>query len=80
MVAPALEPAGQPHVDQLGLAARRDDDIRGFDIPMDDTAQRRVHKRVRDLQRDIDRLGDGERRRFSTFCRTVTPSMYSKAI
>ena len=38
VVAAALEPARQAHVDQLGPPLRRQDDVRRLDVAMDDAA------------------------------------------
>ena len=58
VVAPALEPAGQAHVDELGPALRRDDDVRRLDVAMDHPALGGVDQGVGDLEREVDRLAD----------------------
>src|SRR5262245_50195711 len=46
---------GQSHIDQLDLALRSDQDVRWFDIPMNDVAAGRVRQRFCDLQRVVER-------------------------
>ena len=80
VVAAALEPPGQAHVDQLGAALRRQDDVRRLDVAMDDTSPGCVHEGIGDLECDVDGFGDGQRAGGSTRWRIVSPSIYSKAM
>ena len=56
-VAPAFEPPRQSHVDQLGSALRRQDDIRWLDVSMDDASPRCVYECIGDLKCDVDGFG-----------------------
>ena len=58
VVAVALEPASQAHVDQLRTALRRDDDIRWLDVAMHHPALVGMHQGVGDLERVVDRFTD----------------------
>ena len=49
-VAGGAEAAGQAHVDELGPAGRRDDDVRRLDVAVDDAAGRGVGQAGRHLQ------------------------------
>ena len=81
VVAVALEPAGQAHVDELRPALGRDDDVRRLDVAMDDPALGGMDQGVGDLEGVVDRLADRQRRRPARpRWRIVVPSMYSKAM